>query len=492
LALAWPSIAAAEDPSPPRSREISEIRREIKRLQVETDTDRALIDKLLTRLDQVESENRDLKASNQQLQGQTTAQIKALETKVEAPPSQSQFTDAFGRYLGSHTFTVTGAAGLDFIYDHQPGALDGFPHETQNTFVIDWEPMILYRPTDWLLFQGVLSGRFGQTGTGTNLSTADFQLFLNDYMEVEGGLFDQPFGDWYESQSPMWVNRFVTAPLPFGVEPVVPPAETGVQLRGGLQWGQLGQDLDYTTWIGDGPSYSNPVVGAALSGPTAPAFSQTHGRAYGGRFRLYPIPVDSNLGRLELGASTYDAKWLDGHWLYAWGVDFNYLFGNLQTRGEWMEAYRQMPDGMSSDNRQGWYVQLGYFLSGLDLSFLSDQLADRIHRLEPLVRYSGVNQRAVLIDDIAGATGVGKGGFQAGLIPDFGLNGSPALFAPHSREVAIGLDYYIAPSIIWQNEFDLELPRAGGTFINVAGGTTSPVGSVPNDQAFLTQFTVGF
>ena len=53
------------------------------------------------------------------------------------------------------------------------------------------------------------------------------------------------------------MNRFVTAPLPFGVEPVVPPAEIGVQLRGGIQFGKLGQDFDYTVWGGNGPNYSS-------------------------------------------------------------------------------------------------------------------------------------------------------------------------------------------------------------------------------------------
>jgi len=60
--------------------------------------------------------------------------------------------------------------------------------------------------------------------------------------------------DWYEAQSPMWVNRFVTAPLPFGVEPVVPPGELGLQLRGGMQFGALGQDFDYTVWAGTDPT----------------------------------------------------------------------------------------------------------------------------------------------------------------------------------------------------------------------------------------------
>jgi hypothetical protein len=490
LAMGLPQLASGEDPAP-RGHEIAAIRKAVMQLQEDREKDRLLIDKLLNRLDAVETENTHLKLSNEQLQGQTTQQIGALETRLAAAPSGGDFSEAVNRYLGSHSFTVTGAAGVDLIFDQQTAAIDGVSNETENTFLLDWEPMVLYRPTDWILFEGVLSGTFGANGTGTDLSTADFQIFLNDYLTVVGGLFDQPFGDWYENQSPMWVNRFVTAPLPFGVEPLVPPAEVGIQLRGGFQWGELGQDLDYTSWIGNGPSYSEPVLGAALSGPTAIAFSQTHSKAFGGRLRFYPLPVDSNLGRLELGASTYDGKWLDGNWLTSWGVDFNYLWGNLQTRGEWLEAYRQMPGTQAADNRQGWYLQLGYILSGVNLPFLPDALNDRIHRLQPLVRYSGVNQRGAAVDDITGATGVGVGGIRAGLIPDFGISGSPALFAPHSREAALGLDYYIAPSIVWQNELDLELPRAGGLFV-ASGGATSPVGSTPNDRAFLSQFTVGF
>jgi hypothetical protein len=467
------------------------IMHEVDELKADKQQDEKKIQDLEQKVGEIQNQNQQLKAANQKLQTDTTTKIDTLQTKVDAPLATSQFGDAFDRYLGSHTFTITGAAGGDFIYSQQSSALDGLHHASQNSFFFDWEPMVLYRPTDWILFQGVLSAGFGSTGTGTDLSTADFQIFLNDYLTVVAGLVDQPFGDWYEDQSPMWVNRFVTAPLPFGVEAVVPSAELGVQLRGGMQFGRLGQDFDYTVWGGNGPNYSSAVLGAAVSSPTAVANSQTNGKSMGARFRVYPLPVDLEMGRLELGASTYNGKWANGNWLNSWGVDFNYFFDNLQTRGEWLEAYRQMPNGRASDNRQGWYIQAGYFLNGLNLTFLPDQLNGYIHRLEPLVRYSGVNQRGVSTDDIAGATGVGLGGVQVGLVPDFGLNGSPALYAPHSREVALALDYWFAPSIVWQNEFDLELPRAGGVFVSSTGAQT-PVGATPNDRAFLTQFTVGF
>jgi hypothetical protein len=504
VALSLVGLARAADSDGGDAAALKEIRSEMRQLREERKRDREVIHSLEIKVQQLETKDSKVETTTQQLQStdqklkettlelqQTNAQVKTLQTKVDAPIPSPEFGDAISRYLGTHSFTITGAAGGNFVYDQQSGALDGLHSASQNSFFFDWEPMILYRPTDWILFEGVISTAFGSTGTGVDLSTADFQIFLNDYMTVVAGLFDQPFGDWYENQSPMWVNRFVTAPLPFGVEPVVPPAELGVQLRGGAQFGSLGQDFDYTVWGGNGPSYTSNVLGAVVSSPTAVANSQTNGKSIGARFRVYPLPVDSEMGRLELGASTYNGKWANGNWFNSWGVDFNYFIGNLQTRGEWLQSYRQMPNGVGADNRQGWYVQGGYFLTDLNIPGLPGMLNSYLHRFEPLVRYSGVNQRGVSTDDIAAGTGVGQGGFQAGLVPDFGINGSPATYAPHSREVALGLDYWIAPSIVWQNEFDIELPRSGGVFVSPTGAET-PAGSIPNDRAFLSQFTIGF
>jgi len=210
-----------------------------------------MIEALAHRVDQLEAEQ---KQSTQKQEAQIESVVSSkLEQQQVTPKTFSGFMD---QYLGSHTFTVTGSAGFSFIADQQSYPIDAIHNATQNTFALDWGPMVLYRPTDWLLFTGILSGSFGQAGTGTDLSSAYFQLFPCDYATIVAGLFDNPFGDWYENQSPMWINRFVTAPLPFGVEPVVPPGEIGIQLRGGAQWGEVGQDFDYTVWTGNGPTFS--------------------------------------------------------------------------------------------------------------------------------------------------------------------------------------------------------------------------------------------
>jgi hypothetical protein len=472
--------------------DVSPVRRQLKALKaneaderIRLTSDEKLIHELEQRLDQLDAQNRTLQrsaeqasASSHQLQTATTQQIQSIQQQIATGFSPGQFDNAFARYLGTHQFTVAGDAAGGFIYDHQTA---------QNTFSLTFQPIILYRMNDWMLFEGSIAAALPLgSGASFSLPVATAQIFLNDYLEINAGIFDQPFGDWYEDQSPLWVNRFITAPLMYGAEAIVPPTDIGLQLRGSVQWGELGQDVDYTAWIANGPSFDSalptPVVGQTLN-PQNNIALNTNGRAYGTRLRFYPLPLDYNLGRLELGASTYNGKWQNSLWFNAWGLDFAYLRNNLQARGEFAETYRQMPNGSGSDNRQGWYVQVGYFLQGLPSSPLGDQLDSYIHRLEPLVRYSGVNQRAIVTDEITTDPGIG-------------LSGSPSIFSPHAREVALGLDYWIEPSIVWQTEFDLELPGAGGTLLTFNGSSTSPTARpahpTPNDQAILTQLAIGF
>jgi hypothetical protein len=470
---------------------LPQISRQLQRLKADEaaekrriDSDEKLIQELERRLEQVDARDRSLAGAtekltttNNQVKEQTDQKLQTLESRLDSGSPTSVFDSAMGRYFGQHQFTFAGAAAGAFTYDRQ---------SAQNSFALVFEPLVLYKLNDWILFEAEIEAALPRgSGADFGLPVATAQIFLNDYLEINAGKFDQPFGDWYEAHSALWVNRFVTAPLPYGQEALVPPSDLGIQLRGSTQWGDSGQDVDYTVWAANGPAYDTalpqPVVGQTLESPTNLGV-QSNGRAYGARFRIYPLPVDTNLGRLELGASTYNGKWQNAHWLNAWGVDFAYLRKNFQARGEFLAAYRQMPAGSSVDNRQGWYVQAGYFLQSLPSLHLGDKIDYAIHRLEPLIRYSGVNQRAIVTDEVT-------------TDPAIGFSGSPSIFAPHAREVALGLDYWIEPSIVLQTEFDLELPRAGGTAFTFNGASTPtarPIGATANDHAILTQLAIGF
>jgi len=486
-------IAIAEDDGNPR--DLIYFRQEIETLKGVEAAERKRVDQdeehlqaLENQLKHLESQNEKLghtantlEVNDSKLKNDTDQRLQQLQAQVDAKTSQtdsqSDFQSQLSRYLGTHQLTLIGAAAGSFIYDKQTA---------QNTFSLQFEPLLLYRLNDWILFEGTIEASLPPgSGASFSLPVATAQIFLNDYLEVNAGIFDQPFGDWYEDQSPLWVNRLITAPLLYGVEPLIPPTDIGVQLRGSAQWGALGQDVDYTTWIANGPSFDSaipkPVVGQALN-PGNNIATNTNGRAVGGRFRIYPFPLDSGLGRLEVGASTYDGKWLDSNWLYSFGVSAAYLYKDLQARGEYVQSYRQLPAGARSDNRQGWYVQAGYFLQHLPSTHINDAVDDAIHRLELVTRYSGVNQRAIVAEEIS-------------TTPAVGFSGSPAIFSPHAREVALGIDYWIEPSIVWQTEFDLELPRAGGSLITFNGAGATKVGAIDataNDRALITQLSIGF
>jgi len=420
-------------------------------------------------------------------------QINSLKTQLgQVTQGGPSIGSMLSSYLGTHRFTIDGDAAADFIFDQG----QGFIHATNNTYNLKFAPIILFQLTPWILFEGTISGHLGLTSTFYTLPVDDFQIFLNPYLEVVAGIFDMPFGEFYEDYSAVWVNRFITAPLPYGVNALVPPTEIGIQLRGAVQWGEPGQNVDYTTWMGNGATFANCPPGAAytcilpgdqVNSQTNLAY-QSNGRGYGARLRFYPLPYSSEWGYLELGASTYDSQYFNHFWMYAWGLDFVYYWKNFQARGEYLEMYRQMPTGLGHDNEEGWWIEMGYFLNGLNLPLASDNVNYIFQKLEPIIRFSGVNQPAVLYNETP---------YSAFGVPAYslGFNGSPALFAPYSRELAVGLDYWIAPSIVWQMEFDVELPGKGGLYYNYPGVPANQgvgVGPTPNDRAFLTQFAIGF
>jgi len=492
-----PSTTMAADPTSDGS-SLSEVKREIRHLEAEREHDRQIISQLEFKVEklegngakateknqQLESSNKKLEQQNFQLQQQTADELKALQQKVDEGLTPSQFSSAFNDYLGSRRFVVNGTFEGSFQYDKSTAI---------NTYTLNWTPQINYELNKWIYFVGQMSGSIGSDGASSfSMPVANIMMFLNDYVELYGGIFDNPFGDWFEGRSAPWVNKFATAPLPFDGEPIAPPTDVGVQLRGGVQWGDLGQDADYTIWSSNGPSYDsslpNPVVGQTLNAFNGVTLN-TNGKAIGARFRVYPIPLKAEWGRLKLGAATLDGKWQDGLWYNAWAINLDYQLQSLSVYGAWLSSYRQLPSGLpqqTHDNRQGWYLEVDYALNQLaaKMTALPDPVSQFIGRTLLGVRYSGVNQNAIVASEI-------------NTVPAPGFNGSPSVFTPHSREVAFALDYYISPAIVWQNEFDLELPQNAGslvTFGGPKGGTPvySPFGTAHNDRAFITQITVGF
>lgn len=501
--------ASDDPPDPPARRKADTYRRLLDEIAVE----RKHIEELETEVKALQNSNvqlrqttTNLQSSNQQLAvqaSQTTKQVVDIQKNLYSQYGPFGFGDLVNSFLGQHLFTMVGDVSAGFYYSRQANLNDP---------VLEFEVNPMIRVADWLQFYGAFGataspGLNGISQVGPTLANVQIFPFGQEHpLELVGGLFDLPFGDFYENQGPPWVNPFVTFPLMYGAEGIEPPSGLGLQARSGIQWGQPGQDFDSTIWVDSGPSFESspgvnvlpvPVIGERLN-PLTGTNIATNGKGFGGRFRVYPIPVDMDLGRLELMATTYNGKWLDGYWFNSWGVGYAYRVGPFRSRGEWAQTYRQMPSpsevpGVTGtlpypgccghENRQGWYAMFGYSLYGIPHPDLGDWLEPRFDKTEFLVRYSGVNQRAIVTNDISA-------------IPVQGFSGSPSIFTPYAREVALALDYWFQPNIVWQNELDFELPQAGGTFYTFAPGAMTPtkssVGATPNDVTVETQITFGF
>lgn len=452
---------------------------QVKQFEFQMEQQRTLINGLQEKLDQIQSQNQQTAVTSEQQAKQTKEQLQALQEQVKAGPSPSSLGDFMEGYYGEHRFVITGDAAATFSYDRERNV---------NTFGLAFEPIFLYRPADWLLFEAEPAITLPAAGgTSVSLEYAQADIFVNNNLQITAGKFLLPFGDFPEDLHPLWVNEFVSRPLPYrdtGDGGLVPFSDLGIQLRGGYQWGHTGQVVDYALWTGNGPAYDNsvpaPAIGQAFMDNNIKVQSNTP--SFGARVRVYPLPVTAELGDLELGVSTYDGKWLNGLWFTSWGLSGFYLKGNVELRGEYLATHRQMPllnGSNAADNRQGWYAQAGYQLAGFSLL---RPLEPYISRVKLLARYSGQNQRAQLFDEIPTAP--------AG----DGTDVSPAQFAPHAREVALGLDYWFTPQIVWKLEYDIEMPENGGSVVTFGPSGVPKYGlaSASNDHAVMSEMAIGF
>jgi hypothetical protein len=403
--------------------EVRALKEEIRRLKAETERSQKRIEELERKVDAVQQ-----KGAEQQ---------KQIESAAAAPPSGGVVRDAIDRYWGDNRFVIAGYGFLQHSWDQNANT---------NSFLAQFNPVLLFRLNDWILFQSELEVKLPDDAeTEVNLEFAEADVMVNKYVTLVGGKYLLPFGDFIERLHPPWINKLVSHPLPFreGDEGgIMPFSEIGVQARGGVALETLGEGarFEYTVYGGNGPNFDGEDVGASFTSNNS---DNNRGKSIGARVALHPLSVDAEAGQLEIGGSTYNGQWdSSGDWLHAAGAHGVYIFGDATLRGEYLHVQRNMPDGaeLAHDNREGWYVQGAYRLTKVAVPYLN--------QTELVARYSGQNQRATPADS--------------------GLD-------PHPRQVALGFDYWLTPSVAFKLEYDRDMPR-----------------DAKNDNELLSQFAVGF
>lgn len=403
--------------------ETKQFREEIRRLRNENERNRQRMEELERKVEQLE-------ARGEQKQKELEGTV-AKEVERQAAVAPRRYLE---RYWGENRFVLTGWGA---------GAYEWHRNANTNTFTATLAPILLYRVTDRILFEAEPEFELKDDGdTEVNLEYAQTDIFLNDYATLVGGKFLLPFGEFIQQLHPAWINKLVSFPLPFQENEeggLLPFSDVGAQVRGGTRLlGREGINLDYTLFVSNGPRFESDEVGARFVSNNVDA---NRGKGFGARLALFHQPPTSRFGNLKLGASSYDGKWDDRNdrWFTSWGVDATYRLDELELRGEYLQTRRDMPAPIPRDRREGWYVQAAYKLARLQVPHLS--------RMEVIARYSGLNQRAVADEDLHS----------------------------HPRQMALGLNYWLTPSVVGKLEYDRDLPR-----------------DAANDHAVRGQIAVGF
>jgi hypothetical protein len=288
--------------------------------------------------------------------------------------------------LATHNVSLVGDAEVQFAKTE--GQHSSF-------MLADFAPIFLYRAGDNVLFEAgfdiMLHNNFDSTGarqagssTSVDMSFATLDYLFNDYVTLVAGEMLLPLGT-YSERGAGWLNKFPDDPLP---RSVLPDAGIGVQLRGSKAIGDSGQMVTYAIYGVNGPSSADGTGDATaldLGGNVGDTPNWHSDPSAGGRIGwFYPWKAHYDL---ELGVSGQSGTWDDaGKQLWsATVVDAAlHLSPYFETKGEWITTWEETDDH-GTIAPQGWWVQVGYKLGGLDLEL------PMINSVELVYRYDRVN-----------------------------------------------------------------------------------------------------
>jgi len=269
-----------------------------------------------------------------------------------------------------HDFTMLGDAEVQF------GQAKGH----NGTFsMADFAPIFLYRANDHLLFEAgfdvTLQNNVDQNGnpnggssTAVELSFAQLDYLINDYLTSVSGYMLLPLGT-YSERSAGWLNKIPDSPLAVDF---LPGAGVGTQLRGGVALGEFGQQLTYSGYLVNGPSSTDGTaragsldLGGNVGGDAVGSPNLNGNPSGGGRISWF-CPWKPNYD-LELGVSGQSGTWSGNYMWSALVVDTAiHLSPYLEVKGEYIKTWQETSDA-GTIQPQGWWIQAGYKLAGLNL-----------------------------------------------------------------------------------------------------------------------------
>jgi hypothetical protein len=303
----------------------------------------------------------------------------------------------------NHNFSILGDAEVQF-------AKTSGQH---GTFLFaDFAPIFLYRGGENVLFEAgfdfglqngsqpvisnpntpdesIVSTRAGGSTTTINLSFAQLDYLMNDYVTLVAGDMLLPLGT-YSERTAGWLNKIPDDPLP---RDLLPGAGVGAQLRGAVPLGQTGKLLNYSVWGVNGPSSADGTgnaesldLGGNVGSRSDNAVANLHGQPSGGARVGWFMPFKPHYD-LELGLSGQSGEW-DNAGRHLWSAvvaDASlHLGSSFEVKGEYIRSWYGSADH-GNVRPEGWWVQAGYKLAGLNLDW------PYINNLELVNRYDSIH-----------------------------------------------------------------------------------------------------
>ena len=309
------------------------------------------------------------------------------QQKAEAAAQVQPTRPMPGEGNATHNFTMVGDAEIQF------GKVDG---QHSGFAMADFAPIFLFRARDNVLFEAGFDIKLqnsavplANNGTGNGDATTTFDMsfaqldyMVNKYVTFVGGDMLLPLGT-YTERSAGWLNKLPDDPLPRGV---LPSSGVGVQLRGAVPVGDAGQSISYAAYGVNGPysvdgsgnsttldPFNNPISNFGLGGnvgfdSNGNSIGNLHGAPSGGGRIGWFVPWKAHYD-LELGLSGQSGTW-DNAGSQSWSagvVDAAlHVSPYFEAKGEYIYSWLDTVD-QGTVHPNGWWVQAGYKLAGLNL-----------------------------------------------------------------------------------------------------------------------------
>ena len=343
------------------------------------------------------------------LQTQTLA-TNAVEKAEMASQIQPVYPAPNPAPQATHNFIVTGDAEVQY----------GKAATQNGTFSLaDFAPIFLFRASQNVLFEAGFdvtlqnnvddNGPTGGSSTSVDLSFAQLDYLLNDYVTVVAGDILLPLGT-YSERAAGWLNKIPDDPL---ARDLVPGSGIGAQLRGAFPVGDDGQAVTYAVYGVNGPSSSNLGSGSAsdldLEGNVGSDPNWHSDPSGGGRIGWFlPWGLHDDV---ELGVSGQSGEWTSSGQLWSAAVldAAIHLTPYFEAKGEYINTWVETSD-QGTVNPNGLWVQASYKLAGLKKDF------PVINNLELVGRYDNERDEGIFGDGQGGAGSTTVNRYTAGYV----------------------------------------------------------------------------